>query len=174
MQVYGTIQVMPDMYFSPCLGTFIYPPFLCISSLFRSGGDALINVRCIKSCHPHDISCNIKSVHTITHTSLSLPTFRDFHEPEEIVFLRTVTAANSAVPGATDVFFDIQYADDQLSFDVEKRTHHGTIVGVVRQVKPIIGPRDLVIEVAMNYIKSRTVSHRNIVIIHVFISELWF
>ncbi|XP_033968228.1 fibulin-1-like isoform X1 [Pseudochaenichthys georgianus] len=139
-----------------------------------SGGDALINVRCIKSCHPHDISCNIKPVHTITHTSLSLPTFRDFHEPEEIVVLRTVTAANSAVPGATDVFFDIQYTDDQLSFDVEKRTYHGMIIGVVRQVKPIIGPRDLVIEVAMNYIKSRAVSHRNIVMIHVFISELWF
>ncbi|KAF3859531.1 hypothetical protein F7725_021930 [Dissostichus mawsoni] len=86
---------------------------LYMAKIAVSGGDALINVRCIKSCHPHDISCKINPVHTITHTSLSLPTFRDFHEPEEIVFLRTVTAANSAVPGATDVFFDIQSADDQ-------------------------------------------------------------
>ncbi|XP_063761111.1 fibulin-1-like isoform X1 [Eleginops maclovinus] len=139
-----------------------------------SSGDALINVRCIKSCHPHDINCNLNPVHLITHTSLSLPTFRDFHDPEEIVYLRTVTPAIPDVPSATDVFFDILSGDDQFSFDVERRTHQGMIMGVVRQVKPIIGTRDLVIEVAMNYIKSRVVSHRNIVIIHVFISEFWF
>ncbi|KAG8005693.1 Fibulin-1 [Nibea albiflora] len=111
----------------------------------------------------------------MTHTSLSLPTFRDFSQPEDIVFLRTVAPANPApLPGATDVFFDILAADDQQSFDVEKRSHQGIIIGVVRQVKPIIGPRDLVVKVAMNYVKAGVISHRNIVVVHVFISEFWF
>lgn len=89
--------------------------------------------------------------------------------------MRTLAAANPApLPGATDVFFDILSADDQFSFDVEKRSHQGMIMGVVRQIKPIIGPRDLVLEVAMNYVKSGIISHRNVVIIHVFISEFWF
>lgn len=46
--------------------------------------------------------------------------------------------------------------------------------GVVRQIKPIIGPRDIVVTVAMNYFKSGHISHSNIVIIHVYISEFWF
>lgn len=46
--------------------------------------------------------------------------------------------------------------------------------GVVQQVKPIIGPRDLVLEVAMDYVISGLVSRRNIVLIHVFISDFWF
>ncbi|KAK7896335.1 hypothetical protein WMY93_021660 [Mugilogobius chulae] len=46
--------------------------------------------------------------------------------------------------------------------------------GVVRQVKPITGPMDVVVEVAMNYVKSGVVSHRNIVKIHLFISSFWF
>lgn len=137
--------------------------------------DASVNARCIKACQPNDISCTLDPVHLITHTALSLPTFRDFSEAEDIVFLRTVAVAHPApIPGATDVFFDIVAADDQLSFDVQKRSHQGMIMGVVRQVKPIIGPRDLVLEVAMNYVKSGVVSHRNVVIIHVFISEFWF
>lgn len=104
-----------------------------------------------------------------------MPTFRDFSEPEEIVFLRTITAANPTPhPGATDLFFDILGADDQFSFDVVKRSDQGMIMGVVRQVKPIIGPKDLVLQVAMNYIKSGNISHCNVVIIHVFISEFWF
>lgn len=50
--------------------------------------------------------------------------------PTEIVFLRTVAAANPApLPGATDVFFDILGADDQFSFDVVKRSHQGMIMG---------------------------------------------
>ena len=50
--------------------------------------------------------------------------------PTEIVFLRTVTAANPApLPGTTDVFFDILGADDQFSFDVVKRSHQGLIMG---------------------------------------------
>lgn len=50
--------------------------------------------------------------------------------PTEIVFLRTLTAANPApLLGATEVFFDILAADDQSSFDVQKRLHQGTIMG---------------------------------------------
>lgn len=46
--------------------------------------------------------------------------------------------------------------------------------GVIRQVKPIVGPRELVLEVTMNYVQSGVISQQNIVIIHVFISEFWF
>lgn len=131
--------------------------------------------------------------------------------PPDVVFLRTVAPASPhPLPGATDVFFDILASDDQFSFDVQKRSHQGMIMGkmrdshlkpdflqqiylttvifidlhlcvcpysgVVRQVKPIIGSRDssIVLEVAMNYVKSGVISHRNIVVIHVFISEFWF
>lgn len=45
---------------------------------------------------------------------------------------------------------------------------------MVRQVKPIIGPRDVVLEVALNYFKSGLVSHRNVVVIHIFVSEFWW
>ncbi|XP_038566122.1 fibulin-1-like [Micropterus salmoides] len=137
--------------------------------------DASVSVRCVKTCQSNNISCIHDPVHLITHTGLSLPTFRDFSEPEEIVFLRTLTAANPApLLGATEVFFDILAADDQSSFDVQKRLHQGTIMGVIRQVKRIIGPMELVVEVAINYVKSGVNSHRNIVIIHIFISEFWF
>ncbi|XP_055009652.1 fibulin-1 [Boleophthalmus pectinirostris] len=133
------------------------------------------SVRCIKSCPPNDFSCSLDPVHLITYTVLSLPTFRDFTGPEEIVFLRTVAVANAApYPGSTDVVFDILSADDQLSFDVIKSTYQGMIMGVVRQVKPITGPKEIVVEVAMNYVKSGAVSHRNIVEIHLFISAFWF
>lgn len=50
--------------------------------------------------------------------------------PSDIVFLRTVAAANPAPPpGATDVFFKILAADDQFSFDVQKRSDQGMIMG---------------------------------------------
>lgn len=50
--------------------------------------------------------------------------------PTEIVFLRTVAAANpTSLVDAVDVFFDILTADDQFSFDVVKRTHNGMIMG---------------------------------------------
>ncbi|XP_072309629.1 fibulin-1-like [Eucyclogobius newberryi] len=141
------------------------------------------SVRCIKSCRHGDLSCPLDPVHLVTYTVLSLPTFRDFTGPEEIVFLRTATGAGAAPspgagaapsPGAADVVFDIQSADDRSSFDVIKGTYQGMVMGVVRQVKPIAGPKEVVVEVAMNYVKSGVVSHRNIVEIHVFISALWF
>lgn len=46
--------------------------------------------------------------------------------------------------------------------------------GVVRQLQPITGPKDIILEVAMNYDNSGVVFHRNIVVIHIFISEFWF
>ncbi|XP_041637226.1 fibulin-1-like [Cheilinus undulatus] len=158
-------------------GGFRCLSFACPANFRQAarGQEASVNVRCIKACQPNDIGCNLDPVHLITHTSISLPTFRDFSEPEEIVFLRTAAAANPVPPtGATDVFFDILTQDPQFSFDVQKRSHQGMIMGVVRQVKPIVGPRDLVLEVAMNYVKSGIISHRNVVIIHIFISEFWF
>jgi hypothetical protein len=39
-------------------------------------------VRCIKSCRPTDITCVRDPVHTISHTVISLPTFREFTGPE--------------------------------------------------------------------------------------------
>lgn len=44
--------------------------------------------------------------------------------------------------------------------------------GVVQQVKPIIGPMDLVLQVAVNYVESGFITHYNIVFIRVFISDL--
>uniref|UniRef100_A0A665WL03 Fibulin-1 n=1 Tax=Echeneis naucrates TaxID=173247 RepID=A0A665WL03_ECHNA len=137
--------------------------------------DSSASMRCLKSCQPNDVGCALDPVHLITHTVLSLPTFRDFSGPEEIVFLRTVVAANPVLfSGATDVLFELVSTDEQYSFNVVKRSSHGMILGVVQQVKPIVGPKDIKLEVAMNYVKSGNISHRNVVIIHIFISEFWF
>uniref|UniRef100_A0A3Q3LIB7 Fibulin 1 n=1 Tax=Mastacembelus armatus TaxID=205130 RepID=A0A3Q3LIB7_9TELE len=133
---------------------------------------ATLGVRCVKACQPYDIACVRDPVNIITHTFLSLPTLRRLREPEEIAFLRTSVAANpSPLPGATYVSFDILGSDDNLSFDVVKNFNQGMTVGVVRQVKPIIGPLDLDLEISVDYIKSRIIFRRNIVIIHIFISE---
>ena len=39
-------------------------------------------VRCIKSCRPNDVACMLDPVHTVSHTVVSLPTFREFTRPE--------------------------------------------------------------------------------------------
>lgn len=39
-------------------------------------------VRCIKSCRPTDEACMRDPVHTVSHTVISLPTFREFSRPE--------------------------------------------------------------------------------------------
>ncbi|KAM6895772.1 fibulin-1-like [Xenentodon cancila] len=137
--------------------------------------DASIIVRCIKTCQRHDTNCIHNPIHIITSTVLSLSTFRHFKDPEEIAVLRTAAAAKPAPsPNEPDVYFDIVATDEHHSFDVVKRSHHGLIVGVIRQVKPIAGPRELVLEVTMNYVLSGVISQQNIVVIHVFISEFWF
>lgn len=56
--------------------------FISSSFLFRSRKDVSVSLRCIKACQPNDFNCNLDPVHLITHTTLSLPTFRDISEPE--------------------------------------------------------------------------------------------
>lgn len=46
--------------------------------------------------------------------------------------------------------------------------------GVVRQVRPIVGPFHAVLKLEMNYVVGGVVSHRNVVNVHIFVSEYWF
>lgn len=39
-------------------------------------------IRCIKSCQPNDVACILDPTHSISHTIISLPTFREFTKPE--------------------------------------------------------------------------------------------
>ncbi|KAJ8262359.1 hypothetical protein GJAV_G00165530 [Gymnothorax javanicus] len=128
-------------------------------------------VRCVKSCLPNDITCILDPVHSISHTFISLPTFREEPLLEEIVFLRTASPAHS---GSYDIIFNILEGNLQGSFDIIKRFENDRIVGVVRQVRPITGPVDIVLKLAMNYVLSDIISHQNIVSVHVFVSEFWF
>lgn len=48
------------------------------------------------------------------------------------------------------------------------------LTGVVRQVKPIIGPFHAILKLEMNYVVGGVVSHRNVVNVHIFVSEYWF
>ncbi|XP_037318534.2 fibulin-1-like [Pungitius pungitius] len=156
--------------------------FRCLSlacpqyfQLAGQGKDTSASWSCQKTCHPYDVRCNSYPIDLIRYISLSLETVLEISNPKEIVFLQSTAAANYAhLPGATDVAFNILVADDQSSFDVIKRPYEGMFVGVVRQVKPLRGPRDLVLQVAMNYVKLGVVSYRNIVIIHIFLSEFLF
>ncbi|XP_062414461.1 fibrillin-2-like [Pungitius pungitius] len=130
---------------------------------------------CFKVSHPQDVGCYYYSINFISYISVSLPTVRVMSEPKEITFLQTTAVANYAhLPGGTDVFFNILVSDDQSSFDVIKRSYEGMFVGVVRQVKPLRGPKNVVFQVSLTYVKSGVVSYRNIVIIHFFISEFCF
>uniref|UniRef100_A0A8C5NF54 Fibulin-1 n=1 Tax=Gouania willdenowi TaxID=441366 RepID=A0A8C5NF54_GOUWI len=133
--------------------------------------DLSLTVRCVKDCQPEDMICHGDPVHIITHSVLILPITEQLHEPQEIIMLRTITPAHQVEPDPTEVFFAILSTDAYLSFDVVKRTENGMIVGVVRQVKPIHSPKDIVLEVGMNYVKSGVVSYRNYVLLHVFISK---
>uniref|UniRef100_A0A3B5ANB0 Fibulin 1 n=1 Tax=Stegastes partitus TaxID=144197 RepID=A0A3B5ANB0_9TELE len=142
---------------------------------FRPGADASATIRCMKHCQPHDANCVHHPVNMVTHTAISLPTFRDFTEPEEIVFLRTTVPADPAPPpDATEVFFVVLGAEHQAFFDMVRRAYNGMVMGVIRQVKPIIGPKELVLEVSMNYVKSGIIFQRSVIMVHVFISEFSF
>ncbi|XP_058480759.1 fibulin-1-like isoform X1 [Solea solea] len=137
--------------------------------------DASVSLRCINTCQPGSSDCARDPAHLITYSALTLPYFRDFTGPEEIIFLRTSVAAYPApTTGASDVFFEIMAGDEHLSFEVERRDHQGMIMGVVQQVKRIIGPKDLVLRVTMDYFKSGVFSHQNLIVMHIFISEYWF
>ncbi|XP_061662881.1 fibulin-1-like isoform X2 [Syngnathoides biaculeatus] len=147
-------------------------------SYYRQGAHGSVNkdsvsVRCHKACHPNNLACMHNSVQIITYTVLSLPTYRQLNQPEDIVFLRTSMPAqppNSNI----DLVFEMLKTDNQFSFDVVKRYFQGYVIGVVRQVRPVAGPQDIELLVALNYIKSGYVSHRNIVSIYAVVSQFWF
>uniref|UniRef100_A0A8D0LCE3 Fibulin-1 n=1 Tax=Sphenodon punctatus TaxID=8508 RepID=A0A8D0LCE3_SPHPU len=150
--------------------------FRCLSlecpENYRKSGDALRlektdTVRCIKSCRPNDVNCVLDPVHTISHTVISLPTFREFTRPEEIIFLRAITPAYPA--NQADIIFDITEGNLRDSFDIIKRYMDGMTV-----VKPIVGPFHAILKLEMNYVMGGVVSHRNIVNVHIFVSEYWF
>uniref|UniRef100_A0ACB8EBA7 Uncharacterized protein n=1 Tax=Sphaerodactylus townsendi TaxID=933632 RepID=A0ACB8EBA7_9SAUR len=84
-------------------------------------------IRCIKSCRLNDVNCVLDPVHTISHTVISLPTFREFTRPEEIIFLRAITPAYPA--NQADIFFQIAEGNLRDSFDIVKRYMDGMTVG---------------------------------------------
>ncbi|KAM4618569.1 fibulin-1 isoform 1-T1 [Polymixia lowei] len=132
-------------------------------------------IRCVKSCQPNDVACVLAPVHSVSHTVISMPTFREFTKPEEIVFLRTTVPAYGTYHfGSYDVKFDILEGNVENAFDIMKRVENGVYVGVVRQVKPLIGPLNLVLKLSMSNLTAQGVSNQNIINVHVFISEFWF
>ncbi|XP_028934991.1 fibulin-1 isoform X2 [Ornithorhynchus anatinus] len=157
-------------------GSFRCLSFQCPEN-YRRSSDVVRNektdtVRCIKSCRPNDVNCVLDPVHTVSHTVISLPTFREFVRPEEIIFLRAITPAYPA--NHADIIFDITEGNIRDSFDIIKRYMDGMTVGVVRQVRPIVGPFHAVLKLEMNYVLGGVVSHRNVVHVHIFVSEYWF
>uniref|UniRef100_A0A8I5N045 Fibulin-1 n=1 Tax=Papio anubis TaxID=9555 RepID=A0A8I5N045_PAPAN len=84
-------------------------------------------IRCIKSCRPNDVTCVFDPVHTISHTVISLPTFREFTRPEEIIFLRAITPPQPA--SQANIIFDITEGNLRDSFDIIKRYMDGMTVG---------------------------------------------
>ncbi|KAM9496934.1 fibulin-1 isoform 2-T2 [Clarias gariepinus] len=152
--------------------------FDCPSNYRRSSETPRVDrsdiIRCIKSCQPNDITCVLDPVHSVSHTVISLPTFREFTKPEEIVFLRSITPSHYPHVDTPEIVYDIQEGNVQNSFDIIKRFEHGMVVGVVRQVKPLIGPLSTVLKLAMNYVTNGVISHRNIINVHIYVSEFWF
>ncbi|MCJ8736093.1 hypothetical protein PDJAM_G00254990 [Pangasius djambal] len=156
-----------------CLN-FECPPNYRRSSETRPRVDRSDIIRCIKSCQPNDITCVLDPIHSVSHTVISLPTFREFSKPEEIVFLRSITPSHYPHVDSPEIVYDIQEGNIQNSFDIIKRFEHGMIVGVVRQVKPLVGPLSTVLKLAMNYVTNGVISHRNIINVHIYVSEFWF
>lgn len=39
-------------------------------------------IRCIKTCQPNDVACVLDPTHSVSHTFISLPTFREFTRAE--------------------------------------------------------------------------------------------
>uniref|UniRef100_H2UYG2 Fibulin-1 n=1 Tax=Takifugu rubripes TaxID=31033 RepID=H2UYG2_TAKRU len=132
-------------------------------------------IRCVKSCQPNDMACVLDPIHSLSHTVISLPTFREFLKPEEFVFLRTtVPAYGSYHSGSYDVKFDILEGNVDNAFDIMKRVENGMYVGVVRQVKPLIGPLSTLLKLSMRNVSHQGESGQNIINVHVFVSEFWF
>ncbi|XP_074534584.1 fibulin-1 isoform X1 [Halichoeres trimaculatus] len=132
-------------------------------------------IRCIKICQPNDNACILDPTHSISHTFISLPTFREFTRPEEIVFLRTTVPAYGTYNlGSYDVKFDILEGNVENAFDILKRVENGMYVGVVRQVKPLIGPVTTALKLSMRNLTTQGDFSQNIINVHVFVSEFWF
>lgn len=144
---------------------------------YRKTGEAIVSdrtetVRCIKSCNPGDTSCILHPVNTVSYTVVSLPTYRDFAGPVEIIFVRAAAPVISAVQ--SEIVFRIAEGNMHNFFDIVKRYETAITIGVVRMVKPIVGPFTSILKLEMDYYLSGQLSHRNIVYVYIYISENWF
>uniref|UniRef100_A0A7N6BYE6 Fibulin-1 n=1 Tax=Anabas testudineus TaxID=64144 RepID=A0A7N6BYE6_ANATE len=159
--------------------------FQCLSfecpNNYRRAGETMARlersdtIRCMKSCQPTDVACVLDPTHSVSHTFISLPTFREFTKPEEIVFLRTtVPAFGSYHLSSYDVMFEILEGNVENAFDIIKRVENGMYVGVVRQVKALIGPLTTVLKLSMRNLTTQGDTGRNIINVHVVVSEFWF
>lgn len=61
-----------------------------------------------------------------------------------------------------------------VTTDTQQHAFCSLSAGVVRQVRPIVGPFYAVLKLEMNYVLGGVVSHRNVVNVHIFVSEYWF
>ncbi|KAL1248092.1 hypothetical protein QQF64_023468, partial [Cirrhinus molitorella] len=111
-----------------CLN-FDCPPNYRRSGDTRPRVDRADIIRCVKSCQPNDISCVLNPILSISHTAISLPTFREFNKPEEIVFLKSPTPSYLPHMDSPEIVYDILEGNVQNSFDIVKRVDHGMIVG---------------------------------------------
>ncbi|XP_056595280.1 fibulin-1 isoform X2 [Triplophysa dalaica] len=152
--------------------------FECPANYRRSGETSRVDradiIQCGKSCQPNDVSCIQNPIHSISNTAISLPTFREFTKPEEIVFLRSHIPPNFFHTESMDIFYDILDGNVNNSFDIIKRLDHSMVVGVVRQVKPLVGSLSTVLKLAMNHVINGVISHQKIINVHIFVSEFWF
>uniref|UniRef100_A0A8C6KK18 Fibulin 1 n=1 Tax=Nothobranchius furzeri TaxID=105023 RepID=A0A8C6KK18_NOTFU len=136
----------------------------------KSTGNASAVLRCVKSCRLLDLECSHNPTHIITFTVISLPTSQHLKEPEVIALLRTATAVKPAnLPDQPDVIFEILDSDEQNSFDVIKDSQDGLIVGLICQVKPILGPKELMLSVVIKYVQLGDVYQQNIMNIHILV-----
>ena len=51
-------------------------------SVFRTNDMSMDRFRCLKSCQSHDTDCAMETVKFISHTLISLTTFKELREPE--------------------------------------------------------------------------------------------
>uniref|UniRef100_A0A8C1FRA2 Fibulin 1 n=1 Tax=Cyprinus carpio carpio TaxID=630221 RepID=A0A8C1FRA2_CYPCA len=144
-----------------------------LSSSSRPRVDRADIIRCVKSCQPNDISCMLNPILSISHTAISLPTFREFNKPEEIVFLKSPTPSHLPHMDSPEIVYNILEGNVRNSFDIIKRLDHGMIVGECHCGIPWF-PVSTVLKLAMNNVTNGVVSHRNIIIIHIYVSEFWF
>ncbi|KAK1888497.1 Fibulin-1 [Dissostichus eleginoides] len=175
--VTGTHTCLVDQSCFNVQGGFKCLSFDCPSN-YRRVGETVARlqrsdtIRCVKSCQPNDLACVLDPMHSVSHTFISMPTFREFTTPEEIVFLRTsVPAYGGYHLSSYDVKFDILEGNVENAFDIIKRVENGLYVGVVRQVKALIGPLTTVLKLSMRNLTTQGDSGQNIINVHVFVSS---